>query len=79
MPASPWIGSTRTAATFGCRAAATASASPYGRMRKPGANGPKPRRYWGSEEKPTIVVVRPWKLSENTRISASPSGTPLIS
>ena len=27
-----------------------------------GANGPKPSRYCGSDEKPTIVIERPWKL-----------------
>ena len=44
---------------------------------KPGVKGPKPSRYWGSVEKPTMVVVRPWKLSVATMISASPAGTPL--
>jgi hypothetical protein len=58
-------------------AAATASASPYGSDRKPGANGPKPSRVPASVENPTIVVVRPWKLPSNTRISALPSSTPL--
>jgi len=46
-------------------------------MRKPPAKGPKPKRYCSWEEKPTMVVVRPWKFSTKTRISLSVSGTPL--
>ena len=37
---------------------------------KPGVKGPKPSLYWSSVEKPTMVVVRPWKLSAQTMISA---------
>ncbi len=44
MPASPWIGSIRTAAVSGVIAAATASASPKETLTKPGAKGPKPSR-----------------------------------
>ncbi len=40
MPASPWMGSSSTAAVFGVIAAASASASPYGTRTKPGVNGP---------------------------------------
>jgi hypothetical protein len=60
-------------------AAARASASPYGTIRNPGVNGPKPPRVSGSLEKLTIVVVRPWKLSSATTMVARPSGTPLTS
>ena len=42
-------------------------------------NGPKPLRASGSVEKPTIAMVRPWKLSAHTMISASSSGTPRTS
>ena len=59
---------------FGPIAARSASRSPYGISLKPGVNGPKPARYWSSDEKPTIVVVRPWKLSSQTMISAWSSG-----
>ena len=37
-------------------------------------NGPKPLLYSSSEEKEIIVVVRPWKLSPHTMISAELSG-----
>jgi hypothetical protein len=77
MPPSPWIGSTRKAAVSGVMAAAMASGSPNGICLKPGANGPKPSRYCAIEEKPTIVVERPWKLSSATMISARSRGTPL--
>ncbi len=70
-PPSPWIGSTSTAQVRGVTAARTASTSPYLTMRKPGANGPKRLVASGSVEKPTIVVVRPWKLPSATMISAS--------
>ena len=70
-PPSPWIGSTRTAHVFGVIAARTASTSPYLTIRKPGVNGPKRLVESGSVEKPTIVVVRPWKLPSATMISAS--------
>ena len=78
-PASPWIGSTRKATVFGVIAFSKASASPNGTTTKPGANGPKPPRASGSVEKPTMPMVRPWKLSAQTMISAWPSGTPLTS
>ena len=64
---------------FGPIAARSAPTSPYGIRVKPGVNGPKPSRYWSSDENPTIVVVRPWKLSSQTMISAFPSGTPRTS
>ena len=44
MPASPWIGSTSTAAVSGVIARSTAARSPNGTARKPGVNGPKPSR-----------------------------------
>ena len=75
-PASPWMGSTSTAAVFSSIARAMASASPYGTDTKPGVNGPKPARACGSSLKLTIVVVRPWKLPSATTIVAAPSGTP---
>ena len=77
IPPSPWIGSTRTAAVFGPTAALAAAPSPNGSSSKPGANGPNPSRYCGSLEKPTIVVVRPWKLLPKARISALPDSVPL--
>ena len=43
---------------------------------KPGVNGPNPSLYCASDENPTIVVVRPWKLFSQTMISALPAGTP---
>jgi hypothetical protein len=43
-PASPWIGSTSTAAVSGVIARATAARSPKATARKPGVNGPKPSR-----------------------------------
>ena len=42
---------------------------------KPGVNGPKSSRYCCSDENPTIVVVRPWKLFSQTMISARSLGT----
>ena len=78
-PASPWIGSTRKATVFGVIASSSASALPKGMIRKPGANGPKCSRAAASVLKPTIPRVRPWKLSAQTMISASPSGTPFTS
>ena len=70
-PPSPWIGSTKIAAVFGPTAASTAARSPYGTIRKPGVKGPKRLVESGSVEKPTIVVVRPWKFPSATTISAS--------
>ena len=70
-PPSPWIGSTSTAQVFGVIAARTASTSPYLTMRKPGRTGRSGSSQSGSVEKPTIVVVRPWKLPSATMISAS--------
>ena len=64
-------------ATLGVIASSRASALPNSIVVKPGANGPKSSRYCGSLEKPTMVVVRPWKLSLQTMISASFRGTPL--
>jgi hypothetical protein len=51
----------------------------YGTTRKPGVKGPKPARAVSSVEKPTIVVVRPWKLSAATTIVARSAGTPFTS
>ncbi len=78
-PASPWIGSTRKATVFSLTAAAKASKSPNGTTRKPGANGPKPPRASGSVLKPTMPSVRPWKLFEQTMISARSAATPFTS
>jgi len=75
-PASPWMGSTSTATVSGVIAASIAARSPKGTQRKPGVNGPKPSRYSGSEEKPMMVVVRPWKLPAATIISGH--ATPLM-
>ena len=78
-PASPWIGSSRTATVSSSMASRMASASPYGTIRKPGVNGPNPSRASGSVEKLTIVVVRPWKLSAATTMFAWFAGRPLRS
>ena len=59
MPASPWIGSSSTATVLSSIACASASASPNGTERNPGVNGPKPPRAIGSEEKLTMLIVRP--------------------
>ena len=75
MPASPCTGSTRKAAVFGVIAACNALASPKGTGTKPPQNGPKFSRYCGSEENPTMVEVRPWKLPAQQMISACASGT----
>ena len=64
---------------LGVMAARTASRSPYLTMRKPGVKGPKPVVLSGSVEKPTMVVVRPWKLPSKTMISAWPCGIFLTS
>ena len=42
---------------------------------KPGGNGPKPSRYCASEDRPMIVIERPWKLPSQAMISARSSGT----
>ncbi|OIQ78667.1 hypothetical protein GALL_396280 [mine drainage metagenome] len=78
-PASPWIGSTRTATVVSSTASASAWASPNGTTRKPGVNGPKWRRASSSVENEMIVVVRPWKFPEATTIVAWSWGTPLTS
>jgi hypothetical protein len=78
-PASPWMGSSRTATVFSSMDSATAPASPKGTRTNPGVNGPNPARADGSSEKPTIVVVRPWKLPPKMMIVAVPSGTPFVS
>jgi hypothetical protein len=39
-------------------------------MTKPGVNGPKSWRYWGSVEKLMTEIVRPWKLFWQAMISA---------
>ena len=58
-PASPWIGSSSTATVCSSIASASASASPKGTERKPGVNGPKPHRAVSSDEKLTMLIVRP--------------------
>src|SRR5512134_2627666 len=74
IPASHWMGSMSTAQVFGVTAEAIASISPNGTEMNPGVNGPKPSLYAFSEENPTIVVVRPWKLLLQTMISALSAG-----
>ena len=59
----------------GVIARSSASRSSYGMSLKPGVNGPKSSRYCCSDENPTIVVVRPWKLFSQTMISARSLGT----
>ncbi len=77
MPASPWIGSTSIPMVFGPMAFSNALMSLYGMVTNPGVNGPKPLLESGSLEKPTIVVVLPWKLFSQTMISPSSSGISL--
>ncbi len=48
----------------------SACTSPYGIIRKPPSYGPKSSLYCGSDDIPTMVVVRPWKLFSQTMISA---------
>jgi hypothetical protein len=67
-PASPWIGSSRTATVSSSIAASSAPASPKGTVTKPGVNGPNPSRAPSSSENDTMVVVRPWKLPDITTI-----------
>ena len=75
-PASPWMGSSSTAAVLSSMAASIAAASPKGTETKPGANGPKSSRATGSSLNPTIVVVRPWKFPSATMMVAASAGTP---
>ncbi len=67
------------AAVSGVIAASTAATEPYSTIRKPGVKGPKRLVESGSVEKPTIVVVRPWKFPSATMISAFGYGTPFTS
>src|SRR6266516_5924096 len=78
-PASPWIGSTRTATTRSFMTSASASRSPYGTTTKPGVNGPYEPLASSSVEKLMIVVVRPWKLPLKATMTASSALTPLSS
>ena len=55
-----------------------ADISPYGTETNPGVYGPKSARASGSEEKDTIVVVRPWKFPSNTTMTASSRRTPRV-
>jgi hypothetical protein len=64
-------------AGVGVTAARSASRSPYGTTRKPWRERPEVGAVAGLAEKPTMVVVRPWKLFSNTTISACPAGIPL--
>ena len=48
-------------------------------MTKPGVKGPKRLVLSGSVLKPTMVVVRPWKLPSATMISALPYSMPFLS
>ena len=42
----------------------------YSASTNPFAKGPKPFLYYSSDEKPTMVVVLPWKFPSATIISA---------
>ncbi len=66
------------ATVFGVIACSSAVASLYGIIVNPGVNGPNPSLYSFSDENPTMVVVRPWKLLSQTMISALPAGTPFF-
>ena len=67
------MGSTRKAQVLGVIAARKGFGVAEGTSRKPAGNGPKPLRYCSSEEKPTMEMVRPWKLLPQTTISARPA------
>ena len=56
--------------TAGVRGGEFVSCEPKGIIVNPGVNGPKFSREPGSVLKPTMVMVRPWKLFSHTRISA---------
>ena len=78
MPASPWMGSTRIAQVFlfillekeSIESWILQSDQQNLAVINPSPNGPKPFLYASSEEKPTIVVVLPWKFPSATIISA---------
>ena len=60
-PASPWIGSSTTAAVSSVTAAARATESPYGtKVTSPGS-GAKGSRYAALAVSASAPMVRPWK------------------
>ena len=67
-PPSPWIGSTRTAATVSSIAARRASWSPQGRWTKPGINGPNPPVIFSPPAAAIAPVERPWNAPSKVRI-----------
>ncbi len=77
MPASPWMGSTRTAATFGVHGRLDGAGVAVGEDPEAGGEGPEAVAVVRLGGEADDGVVRPWKLLLKTRISALPSGTPL--
>mmetsp|Transcript_18625 Transcript_18625/g.74376 ORF Transcript_18625/g.74376 Transcript_18625/m.74376 type:complete len:229 (+) Transcript_18625:1550-2236(+) len=77
-PASPWIGSSMTAAMsseLSLNTSRSASTSPYGTTSKPEQSGPKPSREVGSVEAEIAAIERPQKLPSATTMRARLSGT----
>ncbi len=60
-PASPWMGSSITAAVRGVIAALTASISPSGTFTKPGTFGSKSVSQAALPDAAMVARVRPWK------------------
>jgi hypothetical protein len=73
IPASPWIGSTRTAAVSGPMAAARASTSPNGTWENPGGNGWNGVCMAGLPVAASVARVRPWKPPRVATIPVAPS------
>ncbi len=69
--ASPWMGSMRKGAGVGRDGSTESFRIAEGDLAE-AAGGTDQSRcgYWGSDEKPTIAMVRPWKLLPQTMISA---------
>ena len=61
-PASPWMGSSSTAATVSSTAASSASLSPYGTQRMSPGSGSNGSRYASLDVSASAPIVRPWKL-----------------
>ena len=86
IPASPWIGSTNIAQVFlfifslkdSIDSLVLQPDQQNFASTKPLPNGPKPFLYDSSDEKPTMVVVLPWKFPSATIISALFSDIPLV-
>ena len=78
-PASPWIGSTRKPTVLRRDRGFQGVGIAERHHLEAGREGAEAGARRGSVEKPTIGMVRPWKLSAQTMISAWFLGTPLTS